>query len=84
MRSACAYAITIHQVGGYIGGYMFNAPDTVIKAKDILISKVYLDHQQIAMSMLNNMLDVAYQCGQMDGMNTAKDLVRDLEMGVAL
>jgi hypothetical protein len=84
MRSACAYAITIHQVGGYIGGYMFNAPNVVIEAKDIVISKVYLDDQQIARELLNNMLDVAYSCGQMDGMNTAKDLVRDLEMGVAL
>jgi hypothetical protein len=63
---------------------MFNAPKPVIEAKSNLISVVYLDHQQIAMEMLNNMLDVAYSCGQVDGMNTAKDLVNDLEMGVAL
>lgn len=63
---------------------MFNAPQPVIEAKSILISKVYLEHQQIVMALLNNMLDIAYSCGQMDGMNSAKDLVNDLEMGVAL
>ena len=63
---------------------MFNAPKPVIEAKSNLISVVYLDHQQIAMEMLNNMLDVAYACGYSDGMNRAKELVNEMEFGVAL
>lgn len=62
---------------------MFNAPNVIIEAKSILISKVDIQDQQLAMELLNNILDVAYSCGKVDGVNTAKDLLNDYEMGVA-
>lgn len=75
MRSACAYTLTIHQVGGYLGGFMYYAIPAVIEGKSVLISKVDFRDQQLAMELLNNLLDIAYAQGKIDATDEAMNRV---------
>lgn len=72
MRGACAYTLTIHQVGGYLGGFMYNAIPAVVEGKSVLINKVGLLDQPLALDLLNNLLDIAYAQGKIDGMDSAR------------
>jgi len=49
---------------------MYYAIPAVIEGKSVLISKVDFRDQQLAMELLNNLLDIAY--AQIDGMDSAR------------
>lgn len=51
---------------------MYNAIPAVVEAKSILISKVGLLDQPLALDLLNNLLDIAYAQGKIDGMDSAR------------
>lgn len=51
---------------------MYNAIPAVVEGKSVLINKVGLLDQPLALDLLNNLLDIAYAQGKIDGMDSAR------------
>ena len=51
---------------------MYNAIPAVVEGKSAIINKVGLLDQPLALDLLNNLLDIAYAQGKIDGMDSAR------------
>jgi len=54
---------------------MYYAIPAVVEGKSVLISKVDFRDQQLAMELLNNLLDIAYAQGKIDATDEAMNRV---------